>query len=329
MTETHAVAQAAVHRPALRRRQPLKTTWFSRLEGAVEDAVRSLPDLGGCPRELYLSALAVNHAADGGRTALVERAGHPVAVIALRRTGALRWRNFTNSVIPGFVTAAADEDLLPAFRALRVEVDVSWWHRSDIPASPQREHHVVPQYRLAVAEREAYWKAHHKWSNLRAARNRCADLELVIDAPGDSDWVVRSSARKWADRWDASQEASLQLSLEVARHFEAAGEHTVLTLRRDGVAVTGITALRGSDGVWVASRTYRDAALGKLPTGDRIIDALFDHAEAQGALAVDLGGSYGYKAHWAPEFGARHDFLIGPAWSYGARRIARRLARRG
>lgn len=307
----------------------LKTRWFSRWEPAIAAAVRALPENGGCPPDLYLTLLEVNHAVGKGRTAVVERAGHPVAVIALEPNGVLRWKNFTNSVIPGFVAAASSADLLPALGALNVEVDASWWHRADAPDSSKvREHYRIPQYRLAVAERESYWRSHNMWSNLAKARNKCRELELAVNEPGDAEWVIRSSAKKWAPQWDASQEAALQASLEIARYLEPRGRHNVLTLRDHGRPVTGSTSIV-HENVSISSRLFRDdEALGKLPTGLRVYDELFDFAERAGHVAVDLGGSYSYKSRWAPEYGARHDVVVGPAWTHNARMLARKVMKR-
>jgi hypothetical protein len=317
--------------PAPSRSRALTARWLSRWEPAIADAVSALPDLGGCPRELYLTMLEINHRVAGGRTAIVERGGRPIAVIALQRTGMLRWRNVTNAVLPGFVTAAAADDLLPALRALNVEVDASWWHLTPPDSSDGiREHHVVPQYRITVAEREAYWRRGSMWGNLRRARKKCDGLELDIDRPGDAAWVIRSCAQKWADGWNATEEAAMQSTLEVARHFEPLGRHVTLTLRSGGEPITGITALVSDDGVVVGGKMFRDVEkTGKLPTGDRLLDALCDHADERGWSAVDFGGGYAYKAHWAPEHGARHDLLIGPAWTHAARTLARKALRKG
>lgn len=302
----------------------LRSTWLDRWSPAIESAVQLLPEAELCPRDLHLSLLERNLAA-GGRVALVEHAGEPAAVIGLEREGRLRWRTSTSWLVPHFVCAAADDMVLPAIGSLDAEIAVGWWGMPVEPSHPTiRETHVKPTSRLAVSERESFWRSNKMWHTIVRARNRCASLQLRIDEPSDAEWVVRSWAEKWSTPENPRPRRTAEAQIEIARRLTPAGRYVTLVLHDDGRPLVGATSFIDGE-ICIAGVLFRDESVGNLPTGVRIIDESFQYAEQAGIRELNLGGGYSYKSKWAPTVGADLDIVLAPTMRHLAYKLTRAL----
>jgi len=290
-------------------------TWSA----SITDAVHHVGVAGDYPPELYASLL--EHAVgSGGELAIVGPADDPTAVVGLLTAGTRRWANATNWLLPGVVCAGPPERALDAMAALRRDVAVAWWHMGTEPAHPAIRSDVgAPVRAVRLAEREAFWRTSGQWRAVKHARNRCEGLDVVVDGPGDAEWVVRCWAAKWSGTPGGDPEGfRVAERLEVASALAPRGRHMTVTLRAGDQRIAGATMVRVGDAM-VAGVLYRDESVGGLPSGVRVIDASMTEAARRGALVFDLGGGHAYKSKWAPQVGLRHDLEIAPALSHWAR----------
>ncbi|GAA1999757.1 GNAT family N-acetyltransferase [Microbacterium ulmi] len=305
----------------------LRSTWYDAWSPEIDSALSALPASSMCPPGLYATLLE-RSLAEGGRAAVVEDGNGPVAVVGLEREGRLRWRNLTNWLIPGFICPSADGMALEAIASLDAEISVAWWGMPEAARHPAiRESHDKPTSRLVVAEREAFWRSSKMWRTIVNARNRCSELGLRIDEPGDAEWTIRSWAAKWATPEEPRPEASADAQIEIARRLTAAGRLVTLVLHDDGRPLAGSTNFIDGDTI-TAGVLYRDESVGSLPTGVRIIDELFEYATRHGIREIDLGGGHAYKSRWAPTVGADYDLVLAPTLRHLAHSAVRTVTRR-
>lgn len=317
-----------MRRPVVRRSDGLKVRTFTTWSDNIRNAVAHLPEPMICPTEVYLSVLrrTLSH---GGRVAVVERATAPVAVIGLRRDGRFRWRNAADWLMPGFVCAASDGEILPAFAALRTEVALAWWRMPGPPTHPAiRELYETPVYRIGIDEREDYWRSTGYLRSIKAARKKCAALQVSVNGPGDAEWVIRSAGQKWSDGHVPADDASVDDKVDLADRLERSGRFFTLVLRDGDRRLAGTTNIVDGD-VGVAGTLYRDDLVGSLPTGVRIIDEVLAYCAREGIAEFDFGGGYSYKARWGRPEGSRYELIMAPQLRYRARRSITELARRG
>jgi CelD/BcsL family acetyltransferase involved in cellulose biosynthesis len=298
---------ATIERP----QSKLRSAWFRSVTPELESAVRSLPEGPLCPPELLLSLLELN-LAHGGRVALVERGGEPIAALGLRRDGRMRWRSMTNWLMPGTVGFAREEDVVPAVRALNVEVALVWFNTRTAPegagvhSAPVRANNV-----MEIAEREAYWHANRYIKTIRAARRKCAELTVDTDRSGDAEWVIRQTADKWAERGDRRDPFAIEANIEIARQLTPLGRFVTLALRDGETPLAGMTNFISGDTL-VAAILFRDESVGALPTGVRIYDEGFEYCARAGLARLDMGTGFPYKKRWAPEAGFTYQFVVSP-----------------
>ncbi|GAA4161187.1 hypothetical protein GCM10022286_18330 [Gryllotalpicola daejeonensis] len=309
-----------------RSQRKLRSVWFRSVTADIENAVHALPADALCTRELFVDLLHLN-VHSGGRIALVEQAGEPVAVFGLRREGRLRWRSMLDWLLPGVPGAVSEEQVVPALRKLNSEVAMVWWNTRTAPtgAGVQRAAPRAVNV-LAIAEREAYWRSTRYWSTIRRAREKCAHLTVAIDRPGDAEWVVRNNLSKWDARGSHRDRFALEANLEIARQLTPLGRYETLVLRDGDIPLAGATNFR-LGATTVAGVLYRDESVGGLPTGVRIIDESIEYSARAGVARFDLGASFPYKLKWAPEDGFLYEFVVSPPMISLAHRL-RHAARR-
>lgn len=286
-------------------------SWFRDWSDVLDEAIELLPDAETCPRDLHRELLAANCAA-GGAAVMVERDQHPIAVIGLRPAGALRWEVQTNWMTPGFVCAAEHDDILPALAAVRRDLVVAWWRMpATFAHSSVRHVRTTPVHQIRTADRQAYWSRRMR-QRIASARRKCASLDLSVNQPGDAAWVIESWAQKWGiDQGQPASATAVEDRIRIAEHLEPIGRHVTLVLRDGETPIAGATSYV-HDGTLVAGTLYRDDSIESLPTGVRMIDAVFEYAAQQHIETIDLGGGHDYKIRWAPERAEHHELIVSP-----------------
>ena len=303
----------------------LKVDWFDRWTSSLDDALAELPTASTCPPELY-RALAQNKTGAQKRTALVTRRGELVAVACMRRRNRHQWQPVTQWITPGIVIPARREDIVPALAALRMEVPIGWWRMGELPPTgPMRDVQITYAHRMKPEGREEFWRKMHHLKDVKQARRRCADLKLTVNAPGAAEWVIRHSEQKW--RAGGEVDSGVADQILTAEFLTRSGRYFCLLLSENDEPVAGSTNLLHDDTL-TGGTIYRDDSHGNLPTGARLIDAVFDLAAEKGFGCVDLGSSgHHYKRVWAPESGELAQFVVCPPATYYRRRAVAKSGR--
>jgi hypothetical protein len=286
------------------------------------EALRAIPEDEDFPHEL-IRLLAEPR---GGRRKtiwLLTQDGVPIAVAPLRQLSSFSWQPVTQYILPGVVIPAIHDKLYPALGALGRTLHIaSWGADCGVPSSSLvHELSTTVTYRMSCAEDfEAYWKSTDIWRSLRSAKNKSTHLALRENAPGASEWIISSWARKWGIAADETQDRIL-----AARFLEQRGKHFSLTLFDGDRPVAGQTCL-SHRGEMIAQCLYRENDSSSL--GNRMIHLTFCWAKEKGFRAIDIGGGYDYKRKFAPPGGEEHAFILAPRWRYAAEQALRGLKRR-
>jgi hypothetical protein len=167
---------------------------------------------------------------------------------------------------------------------------------------------------------EYYWRQSDLMKNIRKRRNRCKGFELRIDAPNAAEWTIRNWAAKW--RPEGTREMpDLAERLTVARYLEERGRHHTLLLFDGDKPVAGQTVIVDHNEI-VAHCTYRSPQYDWYGVMTRLEELMFYWAKEKGFTRIDMGGSYDYKERWAPEGGAKWEFVVCPEYVRYERRIS-------
>ena len=286
------------------------------------DALEALPEDEDFPHEL-IRLLAQPR---GGRRKtiwLLTQGGEPIAVAPLRQQSAFSWQPITQYILPGIVIPAAHGKLYPALGAVGHTLHIALWGvNCDLPSSSLvRELSTTVTHRMSCAgDFEAYWKSTDIWRSLRSAKNKSTHLTLRENAPGASEWIISSWAKKWGIAEDETQDRIL-----AAQFLEKRGKHFSLTLFDGDRPVAGQTCL-SHRGEMIAQCLYRENDSNSL--GNRIIHLTFCWAKEKGFRAIDIGGGYDYKRKFAPPAGEEHAFVVAPRWRYATEQALRGIKRR-
>jgi hypothetical protein len=272
----------------------------------IEAALQILPAATHCPRELYRELL--DRDSPERRVVVISDRHEPQAVIGLRRRK-WSWEPITNWIVPGYLFPVQSGQLGQALRTIREPLFVSWWRQ---PQPPPTELAIRGLKRVAThgtrldVDLDAMWGELKLSRSLRKARERTQGFELEVNAPGASEWVIRS----WLRRWQGSsvgETPELLDRLAVAHHLERLGLHFTLTLRDGDRWVAGNTnVVHGRD--FVCQTSWRDLSYAKHGLGVRLEELTFRWAQQAGFAFYDLGGGHDYKRHWAPATGERWQF---------------------
>jgi hypothetical protein len=286
----------------------MKVHWFHAWEPVLDDALSALPEQPTSPHAL-VRELATSPSALPKRTALVTEGDDVVAVVPLRKHPH-GWEPVTQWLVPGAVAPAQSGMVVPALVALNTRLVVAWWRMGDRPLHRHvRRVRSVPVHRLAVDQREQYWRRSKQLQNVNSARRKCAHLSLRVNHPGDEEWVIRGWDSRWRD--GGAADPTLGDRILAARHLREAGVLRCLALTLDDQPVAGSTNFVHEQTL-TAGLLHRDLDVGSVPTGVRLIDELFALAEQEGLDEVDLGGGHDYKGKWAPVGGHRYEFVVEP-----------------
>jgi hypothetical protein len=298
----------------------LKVAWFDTWHPALDEALRSLPEMETCPHELF-RLLTQNHSSAPKKTALVTERGVPVAVVGLRHKGRRAWEPVTQWIAPGALFPAMPGYCLPALEALRIDVWIAWWRMEQQPPPSRliRFMESAPTYRLHLPEEfEEYWRENGYFKTIRRVRNRCRDLTLETNAPGSAEWTIRNWEARWR-RDPAIADASLSDRLLAAEYLENRGQYHTLQLSDRGTPIGGATIMVHHK-VLVAGVLYRDPNYDHYGVGDRLIDLSFTFAVENGFETFDIGGGHEYKKRWAKQEGERWLFDLCPEPLFRAKR---------
>ena len=284
----------------------LTVRWFDEWSPVLEKGLRELPESTECPRSM-LAALMKNPSRARKCAALVTEGDRPVAVIVLRRIGAMRWDTVGGGgVAPRFVAHALDGYLFPALSALGVNVHV--------PTQPQQPPgrwvqgmvaHPVFQIPL-TSDFRSHWKATGHLNTVRRARKRTQGMIVELDGPGAPEWVIRGWAGYWRTRATASEDDLVLAS----QHYKEMGRFHTIRLLDGREPVSGSTWLVLNEGVLLVS-TFTQPEYRWHGAGTRSLETVFEWAADAGFKHLDMGVGHDYKSRWAPANGTR--------WSYDVR----------
>jgi GNAT superfamily N-acetyltransferase len=300
------------------RRHGLTVQWFDRWDSNLDRALEQWPDAADCPREL-LTAMMRNPAGAERCAALVMRGDSPAALIALRKTGLMRWDVIGGGgVAPRFLAYATHEELFPALSALGVNIHVAT-QTVEPPKRWVRRMVAHPIHRIDLkSDFQAYWKQSGHLKTIRQARNRSQGFSCEIDGEGAAEWTIRNWATHWHDRETAGEE-DLVLA---ARHFGRIGRFHTIRLMDGREPVSGHTFLVEGGGL-LAISTYTRPDYRQYKAGTRALDMAFEWAASAGFARMDLGVGHDYKRRWAPVDGTRWSYDIRP-WYLHASAVAMR-----
>jgi GNAT superfamily N-acetyltransferase len=296
------------------RRHRLRVSWFDAWHPVLEQALAGLPEMDGCPHELYRTLLE-NRTGDRKRIALVMDRGCPVAVIGLRRR-ASDWVPVTHYLLPGAVFPVQDGYFIPALTSLHLDVWVALWRASHLlpDARAVRYIETTPTFGAPLTgDFERHWRQSGQLKNVKCYRKRCKDFTLGVDVPGSAEWTIRNAESKWkgataVERLDRSDR------LLVVHYLQDHERYHSLTLEDGGAPVAGTTLIvHGRDVVW--HFTYRLEQYDFHGVGHRLMELAFRWAADRGFDSIDLGGDYAHhKSRWAPQSGAKYTLHVCPAY---------------
>lgn len=296
----------------------LKTAWFDALSGEAEAALAALPACEMCPHPIYRQLAALPR--EGRvRIALVSEAGAPVALVALVRRARWEWEPIGNWLFPGPNFPCQPGRHVEALIAIGAEIPVAWWRMPQAPPQGPRIHdlNISPVYRMDdIAGREAFWRSTDYLRHVKNIRNRSRGLELRVGAPEFAEEIAAGAQEKWGGARDDYEVHARTL---IAQAREPEGAHVTVALLDNGKLAAGSTNFI-HQGALVAGILYTPDEFRRIGAGVRLIDVMFDVAEARGLSAFDMGGGAEYKRKWAPPVGERASFTIAPP----ALRLARR-----
>jgi GNAT superfamily N-acetyltransferase len=301
------------------RRHGLSVRWFDTWSPVLDSALATLPESQECPHEM-LVALMRNPSRARKCAALVVRGDRPVAIIALRKTGALRWDVIGGGgVAPRFLAHALDGQLFAALSALGVSVHIATQTQQP-PARWVRRVVAHPVFRIDLtSDFEAYWKESGQLRTVQMARKRARGLVFELDGPGAAEWTIRG----WADHWRGRQTVSEDDLVLASTHYETRGRFHTIRLLDGREPVAGHTWFVDAGGLLLIS-TFTRPEYRKQQAGTRNLDAAFDWAAKAGYGHMDLGVGHDYKRRWAPAKGVRWSYDIRPWYLHASAAVLRR-----
>jgi hypothetical protein len=287
----------------------LRVDWFDAWHPVLDEALRELPEMEGCPHELYRT-LMERRSRPRKITALVTEAGQPVAVVGLRRRER-HWEPVTQSVIPHPSIPSKDGYLVPSLAALNVDV---WMRYQDKRPLSEDVRNIVPLPTYGIdtrADFEAFWRSTGIFKDIRLARNRTRGFTLVVDRDDATSWTISRWAEKWADHPADETAVSDDLLLASEYQQQRGQHHAFLLLDERGVPVAGRTFFVHRNAL-VSSCAYYSADYRRQGVGNRIYELFFAWASTSPYVHIDLGGWHSYKARWAPEAGTLWSYNVSP-----------------
>jgi hypothetical protein len=300
------------------KRHGLTVRWFEKWDPVLDRALAEFPESPECTHEM-LVALVQNQSRAPKCVALVARSGRPVAIIALRKTGALRWDTIGGGgVLPRFVAHALEGQLFSALSALGVNVHVTT-QTQEPPARCAKQVIGHPVFRIDLAsDFEAYWKQSGQLRTVQMARNRTHGFAVEVDGPCAAEWTIGS----WATHWGGRETASADDLVLAAAQYAKKGRFHTIRLLDGGEPVAGHTWFVDGDALLLIT-TFTKPEYHPRQAGTRNLDAVFEWAARAGFRQIDLGVGHEYKRRWAPASGTRWSFDVRPWHLHALAGVAR------
>jgi ribosomal protein S18 acetylase RimI-like enzyme len=287
----------------------LQVAWFDRWNRALDNALRELPEMEGCPHELF-RMIVQNPSSTRKRTALVMEGDGPLAVVGLREKGQC-WLPAMQGIIPEAIAPAREGYLFPALKALGVDVRIAGSPTPPPMSLRARNAISVPVFKVdCQGDFEDYWRRSQYLRNVKVARSRTEAFTFEVDRPGSAALIIAQWAEKWQDH--PEQQTIIASDLIVAADYwqQRNRWHSFLVLDGD-VPAAGVTGpVHGNNLVYTIN--FRDNRYDRHHVGTRIIDLIVQWAAEHGFAKFDLGGWYSYKAKCGPQDGEQWDFRICP-----------------
>ena len=303
-----------------------KADWFKEWHKDLDDALDQLPEMNGCPHELY-KLLMQHHDGSKKRIVLVTRKEEPVGLLGLRRRRR-DWIPVTHYLLPGVVFPVNAKYWTEILEIVGIDLWISWWRMESQPPVSRliRSVEHVPTYKVNLAEDyEKYWTKKFR-QQVRHFRNLCSHISYDVNAPGSAEWTIRNWNEKWHE--DSEREENILLDrLLVADYMARIGRHFTLILRDKDEPVSGVTVISHGKEL-VGEYSYRLKDYSSIEVGKYTLDVLFKWARENGFAKVDLGGDYGeHKKRWAPQDGEKITFNICPEYLYKLKNFMRNIDR--
>jgi GNAT superfamily N-acetyltransferase len=283
----------------------LHTKWFDGWHPKLDDALQELPEMESCPHELF-KLLIVDPDSVPKKTVLFTEKDEPVAIASLHRVGRQSYE-LSTWMIPGALFPVKPGYLISALEALHRDVVITW-HRMDDPPPSSPLIRYMQSTSLHVIrfsnDYESYWRENEYFKTIRNKRNRCKDFDMTVNSPGAMEWTIRNAAEKW--RHDPTtimrvlDDQTVSDGITFAKYWEEHGRHFTLLMHDRGKPIGGATMFVHRNCA-IGGLIYRDPEYEHYGIGVRLIDLCISFAAEAGFDALDLGGSAGYKTHWAPQ----------------------------
>lgn len=302
------------------RRHDLEVAWFDAWQPALDEALLHLPEMEGCPHELFrLLCRAPSRATKA--VALVTRRGAPVALAGLRRK---RWdwepvgagMGGVQDIMP-----TLPGQLFPALSALGRDIHVWGW--AGEPPTAIRDPRRMPVWKVDLTgDFEGYWRESGHLNTVKRNRRKTRHLTFDVDAPGAAAWTIRHWATRYQYETNRPADA-IDDYLVRASYLQERGRFHAFRLCDGGEPVAGSIGIVHRDNLlWLCP--YRSPTHDALGVGSRLLDLICGWAAERGFAAVDLGPTNDYKAKWGPAAAERWSFRVCPPHLEYARRLGRR-----
>lgn len=293
------------------RRDGLEVQWRDAWSDELDQALDRLPEMPGCPHELYRLLMAPTQAQK--RHAMVYEQGELIALISLRKRRSF-WEPVSQQCPPAGIAPAKDNAALGrALAALGVEVRAASGLGPDATELNPRHSWDYDVHLLDLtSDYEAYWRERKRMYTIKRARKSLAQWESRVDGEGDLEWIVERWRQKWAD--DSNQEVvATDDRIRFWRGFMAAKTGAVevhtMQLLADGQRTAGLIFTHEATKTMLQCGGH-ELAFDKQYCRAACIMAVIDWAVAHKSPALDIAG--GEKRLWAPLGGKRYGAIFRP-----------------
>lgn len=293
------------------RRKHVEVRWRDAWTAELDEALDQLPEMRGCPHQLYRLLMAPTQAQKCH--AMVYERGELIAVISLRKRRSF-WEPISQQCPPAGIAPAKDNAALGrALAALGVEVRVVSGLGPEVTELHPR-HSWDYEYHLLdlKGDFEEYWRERRRMYTIKRARKTLAQWECRVDDENDLEWIVEHWRQKWAN--DSNQEVvATEDRIRFWRGFMAARTDGVelhaMQLLADGQRTAGLIFTHEAERTVLQCGSH-DPEFDKQYCRAACILATIDWCVAHNSPALDFAG--GDQRLWAPVGGKRYGAIFRP-----------------